>query len=87
MDASDLEQTLWPRLAAVAESLWSPRNVTACAPLFNNMTHQPGLCANIDAALPRLEEFRCLLIRRGVAAGTVGGAVARDAWPCGLADV
>ena len=26
VDASDFEQTVWPRLAAVAERLWSPRN-------------------------------------------------------------
>ena len=26
VDASDLAQTVWPRLAAVAERLWSPRN-------------------------------------------------------------
>jgi hypothetical protein len=30
VDASDLEETLWPRLAAVAENLWSSRNVTSC---------------------------------------------------------
>ena len=29
VDASDLEQTVWPRLAAIAESLWSPKGVTA----------------------------------------------------------
>ena len=28
VDASDLAQTVWPRLAAVAERLWSPRNTT-----------------------------------------------------------
>jgi hexosaminidase len=28
VDASDLDQTVWPRLAAVAERLWSPRNMT-----------------------------------------------------------
>ena len=81
MDASDLEQTLWPRLAAVAESLWSPRNVTSCAPLFNNMTHQPGFCANIDAALPRLEAFRCLLLRRGVRAAPVTDGKGGKLWP------
>lgn len=28
VDMSDLEQTVWPRLAAIGERLWSPRNVT-----------------------------------------------------------
>ena len=26
MDASDLETTVWPRLGAIAERLWSPRS-------------------------------------------------------------
>ena len=56
-----------------AENLWSPRNVTSCNPLFNNMTYQPGYCPNIDAAFPRLEAFRCLLLRRGVRAAPVTG--------------
>lgn len=27
VDASDLEQTVWPKMGAIAERLWSPRNV------------------------------------------------------------
>ena len=27
MDTSDLEQTIWPRLGAIGERLWSPRDV------------------------------------------------------------
>ena len=61
VDASDLAQTVWPRLAAVAERLWSPRNTTDAA-----------------AALPRVESFRCLLNRRGVAAAPVTNKEARS---------
>jgi hexosaminidase len=62
VDASDLAQTVWPRLAAVAERLWSPRNTTD--PL---------------AALPRIQAFRCLLNRRGIAAAPVTNKAARSA--------
>ena len=63
VDASDLQQTVWPRLAAVAEKLWSPRAATTDA----------------SAAAPRIARFRCLLNERGVAAAPVANAMARSA--------
>jgi len=65
VDASDLEQTVWPRLAAIAERLWSPKAMTG----------------DIAAAHPRIEAFRCLLNRRGVRAAPVNNANARSAPP------
>jgi len=61
VDASDIEQTVWPRMAAIAERLWSPRDVTSTT-----------------AALPRIQNFRCLLNRRGIQAAPVKNAVARS---------
>ena len=55
---------MWPRLAAIAEKLWSPRAATG----------------STDAALPRLEAFRCdILMERGVKAAPVTNADARAA--------
>ncbi|CAE7794340.1 HEXO3 [Symbiodinium sp. CCMP2592] len=50
VDGSDQAPTMWPRLAAIAERLWS-------APASSSA-----------AAESRLNAFRCLLLRRGVAA-------------------
>jgi len=65
VDMSDLEQTVWPRLAAIAERLWS----------------KAADSADPVAAHPRIEAFRCLLNRRGVHAAPVNNANARSAPP------
>jgi len=65
VDMSDLEQTVWPRLAAIAERLWSPKADTS----------------SFAPVLGRMEAFRCLLNRRGVHAAPVNNANARSAPP------
>ncbi|XP_061372251.1 beta-hexosaminidase 1-like [Gastrolobium bilobum] len=65
-DTSDVQQTIWPRAAAAAERLWSPRDSTSAGNI--NLT-----------ALPRLQYFRCLLNRRGVPAAPVTNFYARTA--------
>ena len=65
VDASDFEQTVWPKLAAIAERLWSPRD---------KIVHT-------SAAHERLSAFRCLLNRRGVRAAPVDNGGARSAPP------
>ena len=59
-----MQQTIWPRMGAIAERLWSARTLNDTA-----------------AAEPRLEYFRCLLNRRGIAAAPVNNTVAREAPP------
>ena len=63
VDGSDLQQTVWPRLAVMGEKLWSPRAAT----------EDP----EANAAHSRLLVFRCLLLRRGVRAAPVDNAAAR----------
>lgn len=53
VDASDIEQTIWPRAAAAAERLWTPYGKIAKDP--REVVH-------------RLANFRCLLNQRGVSA-------------------
>mmetsp|Transcript_53564 Transcript_53564/g.116776 ORF Transcript_53564/g.116776 Transcript_53564/m.116776 type:complete len:611 (+) Transcript_53564:72-1904(+) len=67
VDASDLEQTVWPRLAAVAEKLWSAE------------AHTRDVSA--QHVEQRLLRFRCLLNERGVRAAPVRNTKAREAPP------
>ena len=62
VDASDIQQTIWPRAAAISERLWSPRA----------LTRHP------ENAEDRLAEFRCLLNRRGIASAPYSNDHARD---------
>ncbi|KAA8539415.1 hypothetical protein F0562_026107 [Nyssa sinensis] len=66
VDASNVQQTIWPRAAAAAERLWSNREATS------------GVNTTLTA-LPRLQYFRCLLTRRGVPAAPVANFYARSA--------
>lgn len=65
-DASDIQQTIWPRAAAAAERLWSRKEATSAGNV--NQT-----------VLPRFHYFRCLLNRRGVQAAPVTNFNARQA--------
>ena len=65
VDASDIQSTVWPRLGAIAERLWTPR----------------ATIGDAAAAAPRMHAFRCLLNRRGIAAAPVDNAEARAAPP------
>ncbi|XVE52742.1 hypothetical protein DITRI_Ditri02bG0147800 [Diplodiscus trichospermus] len=64
-DASNVQQTIWPRAAAAAERLWSKREALSSQNI--NLT-----------ALPRFHYFRCLLNRRGVQAAPVTNKNARQ---------
>ena len=66
VDGSDLQQTVWPKQAAIAEKLWSARVDTI------------GVPEDTEA---RLLDFRCRLLERGVAAAPVKNAKARSAPP------
>ena len=68
VDTSDILQTIWPRAAAVAERLWSPRSALAEA-------------GGAAGAHGRLHFFRCLLNQRSVPAAPVDNSVARSAPP------
>ncbi|XP_044050135.1 beta-hexosaminidase subunit alpha isoform X2 [Siniperca chuatsi] len=52
VDATNLTPRLWPRASAAAERLWSDEKQTS----------------SVDKAFPRLQDFRCKLLRRGIQA-------------------
>ncbi|XP_067358733.1 beta-hexosaminidase subunit alpha isoform X2 [Channa argus] len=52
VDATNLTPRLWPRANAAAERLWSDERQTS----------------SVDKAFPRLQDFRCKLLRRGIQA-------------------
>ncbi|XP_005928844.1 beta-hexosaminidase subunit alpha [Haplochromis burtoni] len=52
VDATNLTPRLWPRASAAAERLWSDEKQTS----------------DVDKAFPRLQDFRCELLRRGIQA-------------------
>jgi hexosaminidase len=69
VDASDLQNTVWPRAAAVAEVLWTPYEVI----------YPTANASDVDLATveDRLETFRCLLTQRGIGAAPVTNTQAR----------
>ncbi|XP_024030372.1 beta-hexosaminidase 3 [Morus notabilis] len=58
IDASDIQQTIWPRAAAAAERLWTP---------YDKLAKDPRDVTG------RLAHFRCLLTQRGIAAAPLAG--------------
>ncbi|XP_040894505.1 beta-hexosaminidase subunit alpha [Toxotes jaculatrix] len=52
VDATNLTPRLWPRASAAAERLWSDEKQTS----------------SVEKAFPRLLDFRCKLVRRGIQA-------------------
>jgi len=57
VDVSDFDSTVWPRMSAIGERLWSVRSDTQ----------------NLEDAENRLSKFRCLMMLRGVGATSIGG--------------
>jgi len=63
-DGSDVLQTIFPRAAAAAERQWS----------YDVVTNSKD-----PLVLPRLQQFRCHMLERGIPAAPIGNAQARTA--------
>ena len=67
VDGSVLDNTIWPRAAAVSERLWTP---------YDTINDEN---ASENTVVDRLETFRCLLMSRGINAAPVLNTQAREA--------
>jgi len=66
LDAAVAMGVAFPRAAAAAERLWSPRAV--------------DLARETAGARPRMQALRCLLLERGIAASTLDGGNEASTW-------
>eukprot|EP00277_Geminigera_cryophila_P016421 CAMPEP_0179453790 /NCGR_PEP_ID=MMETSP0799-20121207/37693_1 /TAXON_ID=46947 /ORGANISM="Geminigera cryophila, Strain CCMP2564" /LENGTH=560 /DNA_ID=CAMNT_0021251099 /DNA_START=92 /DNA_END=1771 /DNA_ORIENTATION=+ len=80
VDSSNIESIIWPRLAAVAEALWSPKVSSRTSFVIAQNVKREGE-ERMAAARIRLKAFRCLLNRRGVRAAPVDNTNAGTAPP------
>uniref|UniRef100_A0A0G4G7J3 beta-N-acetylhexosaminidase n=1 Tax=Chromera velia CCMP2878 TaxID=1169474 RepID=A0A0G4G7J3_9ALVE len=71
-DVSNVEATTWPRTAAVAEKLWSPKAFT-----LKEASSEEGM----NRVGARLQEFRCLFLSLGIPAAPLEGT--GRSWPPG----
>lgn len=72
VDSSDLQNTVWPRAAAVSEVLWTPLEY-----IYPNGNTSDTTSINWELTEDRLETFRCLLNQRGISAAPVTNKHAR----------
>jgi N-acetyl-beta-hexosaminidase len=77
IDAGNIQSIVWPRLAAIAERLWSRKEDTLANSIAGRDRHILGQEARI-LLWQRMSAFRCMLLRRGVAASELGNPFAHS---------